>query len=263
MKSSPEPVVTCALPVPVTWTSVGTSYGIVKSRSSFVSMMMLTSVGASANTNASPGCDPAPAATASCAGKKPPLVLLGSMSTKRPPPCSMNSMPDSVSISVSGPLPVVTVQWPTAATTFATVSVVANTAVSFRPRRSAYRCRRRRSAHWRRHADQCVAGAAADDVLDAGERREPGGVRGACAEIDGHRAGGAGVVEGVAAEAADDRVGAVAGDIFEGVVTVTAGQAVGAEAAGDLSSQPVVMVLASSITSSRPERSRRSTVCGR
>ena len=42
MKSAPEPVVTCAVPVPVSVTVVGTSYGTVKSESSVVVSAMST-----------------------------------------------------------------------------------------------------------------------------------------------------------------------------------------------------------------------------
>ena len=84
-------------------------------------------------------------------------------------------------------------------------------------------------------ADEGVAGATADDVLDVDEGSIIAGVLyagcGVGAEIDAHRAGGAGVVERVAATTAIDHVGAVADDILEGVVAATAGEVVDAGAA--------------------------------
>ena len=51
----PSPVVTWALPVPLSVTVVGTSYGIVKLRSSLVLTVMSTDAGADANLMVSPG----------------------------------------------------------------------------------------------------------------------------------------------------------------------------------------------------------------
>ena len=106
-------------------------YGMVKSRSSSVlSSMSSGAVGAVANRIVSPGCVKAPASIAACRSTKPPWATSGSMSTKRPPACWMNSMPDSVSLPPA--LPPVTVQVPAGAlkTTSASASVVVYTAVS-------------------------------------------------------------------------------------------------------------------------------------
>src|SRR4029077_9718947 len=82
-----------------------------------------------------------------------------------------------------------------------------------------------------RVAGERIVAAAAGDVLDAGHRGEAGGAAGG--EIDGHRAGRAGVVQRVDAGAAVDRVGAVAHDVLDQFIPGITGDDVVAQPADE------------------------------